>query len=150
MAGRYMNSLSGRLFVPTSLAALIALASAGTALASSGLVPCDDTVDRGQEIPTNQLHATRVNHEIDAKALAPVDAATTPLMPARYPETDAAADTALAQTDDENADVSADDSVSFERPAGSDDEQPLIRARVPGVSDGDLARYKRHMYRRDI
>lgn len=145
MAGRNLKSSSGRLYVPASLAALLALASAGTAIASSGLVPCDDAITRSQELAATELHAANVNHEIDATVLA-----ATPLVPANYPEAEAQAETALLPDYDESAAASSDESGPLERSENEDGKQPQIKARVPGMSDSDLARYKRNMYRRDI
>ena len=136
MAGRYLKSSSGRLRV---LAALLALASAGTAIASSGLAPCGDAISDSRAIAANQLHATNVNHEVNAEELAPapLDTATAPLIPAKY-----------AEVYEENDEATASEAAPARK--SDDDAKPLIKARVPGVSDGDLARYKRHMYRRDI
>ena len=147
MAGRYLKSSSGRLRV---LAALLALASAGTAIASSGLAPCGDAISDSRAIAANQLHATNVNHEVNAEELAPapLDTATAPLIPAKYPEAETAAETTLLQVYEENDEATASEAAPARK--SDDDAKPLIKARVPGVSDGDLARYKRHMYRRDI
>lgn len=156
MAGRYSKFSSGRLFVPSLLAAQLALTSAGTAIAASGLAPCDDAIGGRHEVPASELHATNISHEVEAEALAPaqLDTSTTPVAAADYAktrtETDTTAETALLRVYDESTEASNDEASPVGRAEGNDDEQPLIKARMPGVSDGDLARYKRQMYRRDI
>ncbi|MGB5257400.1 MAG: hypothetical protein WBN44_09130 [Woeseiaceae bacterium] len=146
MAGRYFKSSSGRAPVPASLTALLALASAGTASASTGLVPCDDTtIGNTRALAATRLHAANVNHEVESTALEP-----STLIPTNYPDRESATESALLQGYDENAEASTDEFAPVGRAESEDSEQPLIKARVPGVSDSDLARYKRNMFRRDI
>lgn len=126
MAARQEIPKLGRNFAAGAAIALLVGWHASPATASSNTpVLCDDVVDSALEIPAHKLQATIVNHEADAERVEE-DAAT--------------------PVDDENA----VDTRIAEKPIAASEKVPAMHARVPGVSDDALARYKRRMYRTDI
>ncbi len=106
-------------------------------------------LDPSFEISGSQLKAIKISHEIDAsraetsKSNNDADA----LSPAKYLSPKAEAE--LRKVFEKSTKPAADSPIAETRLADGD-EQPAVKARVPGVSDNDLARYKRQMYRRDI
>lgn len=152
MAGRYLKSAYHGVAVPSALGALLALAASGTAVAASGLAPCDDSVAAIHDVPPGQLQATNVAHEAVPETDAPkgLGRATPPLASANYMQSEAVAKAAPLPAYDQDAEAVTDEISPDEVSSGDDDNRPSIKARVPGVSDGDLARYKKHMLRRDI
>lgn len=150
MAGRYISCPAGRKFAASVAAWLLATTFSGPSVASSNVpVNCDEDRRIPLEIPTSELHATNASHEFDVEAAVPEESDTIeePLAPAHYltPKMD----TALRQVFEDDAEAIPEPREN-PKPAVGNDEQPAIKARVPGISDTDLARYKRHMYRRDI
>ena len=99
---------------------------ANSASASSNTpVLCDDVADSALEIPAHEFKAAIVNHETEVQrdekdVVSPVAEETT-----------------------------AEGPIA-EKPAPAGEKVPAVHARVPGVSDDELARYKRRMYRTDI
>lgn len=150
MAGRYITRPAGRKYAASVAAWLLATTFGGASVASSNVsVDCDEARKMPLEIPTSKLHASNASHEFDIEAAVPEesDGIEEPLAPAHYltPKMD----TGLRQVFEDNAE-SVPEPRNDPKPAVGDDDKPAIKARVPGISDTDLARYKRHMYRRDI
>lgn len=150
MSGRYLTLTPGRIFAIFVAATALASWQAAPAFASSNVPPpCDDAKSTALEIPDNQLHATSVSHELDARSTASdrEDESKGPASPERYltPEAEAALREFI-----EDAPKAVDQPPAGTDPVSDNKKLPAIKARVPGISEGDLARYKRHMYRRDI
>ncbi|MGB5490172.1 MAG: hypothetical protein WBM76_05030 [Woeseiaceae bacterium] len=148
MSGRYLTPSPGKTIAILAAGALLATWQA--TLASTDLQSArDDAASSSLEIPTDQLLVANIGHEFDATTIVVEQAeeskddigATKILGPS--------AEAALRQVFDDSADASADEPDEQESAIDRGD-QPLIKARVPGVSEDDLARYKRQMYRRDI
>lgn len=150
MAGRNLTPISGRLIAACFATWLIALSHGSLALASANVPPsCDEESNNVLEIPASELLASNVSNELDdknaalkisvsgedrddsARFLTPRAKSTLRQVFERNP-----APAAAPRPDDEAAE--------------DPDKPPMIKARVPGVSDVELERYKRHMYRRDI
>lgn len=126
MAGRQANPKQGKIVAAGTAIVLLAAWHANPATASSDTpVLCDDVADSALEIPAHKLQATIVNHETDAKHVEE-DAAKSP------------------------NDEKAVETPVTENPIAAGETVPAMHARVPGVSDDELARYKRRMYRTDI
>ncbi len=144
MSGTCCTTVLGKTVALLGAAALLSWFPATLALASATpTAPCDESND-ALKIPDSQLHALNVSHEVDTKSAVTerTDESGKTRSSERYLTSEV--DAALR----EFVESSSDDA---EVPAASEsDKQPAMKARVPGVSDGDLARYKRHMYRRDI
>lgn len=150
MAGRYLTPISGRFFGACTAAWLLASLPGSQALASSNVPPsCDDEASIALEIPASQLHVSDINREFEAKNAAGQrsEEDESLVSPARFFTPEAKA--TLQQAFDKGTETVVEPTPDKE-PVVESDEQPTIKARVPGVSDGELARYKRHMYRRDI
>lgn len=150
MSGRYLTPIPGRIFATFVAATTLAAWQAAPAFASSNVPPpCDDAKSTALEIPDNQLHATSVSHELDARSTASdrADESKGPASPTRYltPEAEA-----TLREFFEDAPEAVDEPPAGKDPVSDSKTLPAIKARVPGISEGDLARYKRHMYRRDI
>lgn len=127
MAGRQANPTQGNRVAAGAAIVLLAAGLANPATASSNTpVPCDDVADVALvENPVHTFQATRVNYENDAKQVD--DDAATPVNGEKAVETPDA-----------------------KSPIAEGENVPSVNARVPGVSDDELARYKRRMYRKDI
>jgi hypothetical protein len=148
MSGRYLTPNPGKTIAILAAGALLATWQA--TLASTDLQSArDEAASSSLKIPTDQLLAANIGHEFDAKSIVVEQAeeskddvgATKFLRPS--------AEAALRQVFDDSAEASADE-PDEEESALDRGDQPLIKARVPGVSEDDLARFKRQMYRRDI
>lgn len=151
MAGRYLTPYSGRIFAVCTATWLLVLSLVGPAFASSNLPPSGDSRDTTPpNVHADQLHASIIDHEFGAKE--PMDEqaadADVPLVPADdlTPEAEAALRKLLQNGIERGSQPTSD----VETTAEEDDGPATIKARVPGVSDGALQRYKRNMYRRDI
>ncbi|MGI9233823.1 MAG: hypothetical protein ACR2RD_09360 [Woeseiaceae bacterium] len=130
---------------------LLATTFVGTAAASSNVpADCNKARKSALEIPASELHATTASHEFDVAPVAPEesDDIEEPLAPAQYLTPKMG--TPLRQAFDDDAETDPEPRDDPKPAVGNDSQQPAIKARVPGMSDTDLARYKRHMYRRDI
>jgi hypothetical protein len=107
-------------------------------------------VSVSRDVPTRQLHAANVSHEFDAPRVVTeqADDDKASLAPALLvtPKVEAA----LLESYAESAEVTVAEPESDEDAVEDSYRQPAIKARVPGVSDSNLLRYKRLMYRRDI
>lgn len=150
MARRYLTPISGRLLGACLATWLLASSLGSAALASSSVPPsCEDEASIALKIPASQLLAADVSHEFDEKNAADQRAVDGEdrIAPARFltPEAKAALRRVFDETDETVAEPQAD-----EEAAADSDKPPMIKTRVPGITDGQLARYKRHMYRRDI
>lgn len=150
MAGRQSTPGKGTGFSAGAALLLVAVWSAGPAFASATSSEiCDDRTDRSLNIPTDQLEASAHRDPVDINDLAKAKSnfVTGALPPARLltPNTERT----LREVLDESASPAAASPVA-DAPQADVDERPAARARVPGLSDGELARYKRQMYRRDI
>ncbi|MGI9237702.1 MAG: hypothetical protein ACR2QZ_09920 [Woeseiaceae bacterium] len=150
MAGRYLKHPMGRTGATYIAAFLLSAMFVGTAAASSNLpAECPKARKILLEIPASELHASTASHEFDVAPVPEVesDALQEPVAPGHYPAPKI--DAALRRVFDSDAETDPEP-LDDPKPAVGTDEQPAIKARVPGISDTDLARYKRHMYRRDI
>ncbi len=126
MAGRQANPKQGKNFAASVAIVLLAAWHANPASASSNTPAlCDDVADSALEIPAHKLQATIVTHDADAKRVE--EDATTPV------DDEKAAETPIAES-----------------PIAAGEKIPAMHARMPGISDDELARYKRRMYRTDI
>lgn len=133
------NSAAGVVIV------LLATLNADVAIASSNApVRCDDVAELTLEIQVRDLNAQTLSHESDRKGLEIKDSAneSDALSPTHYlaPRAEAVLRKVFKETT-----TPASDS-----PIAETDKRPEMNTRVPGVSDDELARYKRHMYRKDI
>lgn len=126
MAGPQANPKQGKNFAAGAAIIMLAAWHANPATASSNTPAlCDDVADAALEIPAQKLQAIIVNHEADAKRVE--------------------ADTTIPVDDEKSVETPI-----AESPIAAGEKVPAMHARVPGVSDDELARYKRRMYRTDI
>lgn len=120
-------------------AAIVLLAAWHTAPAIASSNNASLRSDPGLEIPASELTVTVVSHEVDANGIDVADSAdeTDVLSPSHYlaPRVEAV----LRRVFEESA-----------TPIADSDKQPEMNTRIPGVSDDEMARYKRQMYRTDI
>lgn len=143
MAARQSTPNQGNRF--TACAAFLVLAAwhAGPASASANSASlCDDVAKLEFEVPVEQLQANVVSHEIDAKGSEKSVIEIEVISPSHYlaPRVEAALrkvfeDSTTSLTDGDRPTTNA---------------APVMNTRVPGVSDEELGRYKRQMYRTDI
>ncbi len=155
MAGR--QSLPRQSIIVAAGAALSLLlvwhASPATA-ASNPQVDCADVADATLDLPIHELKLVPVNHDIDARGPDDPDAsdrsdtlseshALVPRVKAVLRAVFKDSNPPVAEATPAAADISKPDDADS-------DKLPGMNTRVPGVSDDELARYKRHMYRTDI
>ncbi len=151
MAGRQTAPGNGKVFAANAVTLLLAACFATPVIASPNVeIGCDDLADATLEIPVHKLNAEIVNHDLDARDGDRLDAAES-LSPANHLTPRAAA--TLREAFSERARPLAEAAT----PAGDDgvddsarEEPPEMNTRVPGVTDSELARYRRQMYRIDI
>lgn len=141
MAGRQATPRQGKAYGASAL--LVVLVSAwyaGPAIASSNTFPvCDDVNDVNLEIPVKELQVATTGNKVEADEVDIVESDTEP-------------DT-FSTTENPGPDHEAILHEVFEETTtrfSESDEWPAMNARVPGLSDDELARYKRQMYRTDI
>lgn len=150
MAGRQSEPSPGHRFAACAAILLAAAWHAGPAAASANTPEmCDDAGKRSFEISGSELPLLGVGRDVDTDSMeiGQSDGDADAVLPANYlsPRAEAALRELLEDTKKRAA-----DSPVADAPRVDGGEQPTIKARVPGVSDNDLARYKRQMYRRDI
>ena len=102
---------------------------------------CDDHHEATLDVTASELTATPVSHEPETKE-AEDSAETVSADQLLKPRFDATVREIFADEDEDGEDVEETE-IEVEDPAA-------LRIRVPGVSDEDLVRFKRKMYRRDI
>lgn len=141
MAGRQATPRQGKAYGASAL--LVVLVSAwyaGPAIASSNTFPvCDDVNDVNLEIPVKELQVAITGNKVETDEVDIVESDTEP-------------DT-FSTTENPGPDHEAILHEVFEETTtrfSESDEWPAMNARVPGLSDDELARYKRQMYRTDI
>ena len=123
---------------------------AGPAAASANTPEmCDDAGKRSLEMSGRELAVLDVGRDVDADGMevGQSDGDADALLPTNY--LSPRAEAALRELLEDTKKASPDSPVT-DAPGVDVGEQPAMKARVPGVSDNDLARYKRQMYRRDI
>jgi len=123
MAARQQKSRTG-IIAAASSSLLLALCCAGTAFAAHNSTSVDISSQSKNELAADELltPATKAAlHSALETNSPPTDAAKTP-----------ATQTVVKQ------------------PEQTESELPDVSARIPGMSDNGLARFKRQMYRRDI
>lgn len=141
MAGRQATPRQGKAYGASAL--LVVLVSAwyaGPAIASSNTFPvCDDVNDVNLEIPVKELQVAINSNKVEADEVDIVESDTEPYT--------------FSTTENPGPDHEAILHEVFEETTtrfSESDEWPAMNARVPGLSDDELARYKRQMYRTDI
>ena len=149
MAGRYLTPYSGRLYAVCVATWLLMVSHANPVFASSPPPTTDDAQDRdAPDVAAEQLHALIIADLESGIATEerPGDADDT-LISADYltPE----AESAFRKLFGEDIETSPAPPAEVETVL-EEGEPATIKARVPGLSDIELERYKRHMYRRDI
>ena len=168
MADRY-SGLTTQKTLAASAASFIWLAISIPALAaSSNKLLCDEESDANLDIPVATLTTKAVEHQITLNALEDivVNSRDHKLAAARLlaPRAEAAIRDAFEDSALEEEHPAPDLSTSvLSRPvAGVDatakpegqapqaDALPGMNTRLPGVSEDDLSRFKKQMYRRDI
>lgn len=126
MAGRQASPKQSTIFAVGAAMLFVLAWHANPATASSNTpVRCDDVAESALEIPAHEFKATSVNHETEVKRVE--ENVATPVN-----------------------DKKTEEGPIAEDPVSAGEKVPAVHARVPGVSDDELARYKRRMYRTDI
>lgn len=160
------NAASHRLQAAAALCGLLVASASIPALASSGIVICDET-DRNSNrgVAAVELNVRIVDHrpvgkpagEVLTSRIAPSEEA------ASSPNADAAEDVSAEleeiATDAAGDEPAASPIVEVSAPDVADtngdqrapsDADPGIATRLPGIVDGDLVRFRNQMYRTDI
>jgi len=125
--------------VAVALILLVGAGHAAPAIASNTLAMCDDVADVRLGIDADELQATIASNNIVTKEVEAVESAaegdTSSAREGLVPRVEAAQRQVVEETTSQIAE---------------DDDRPAMKARVPGISDDELARYKRQMFRTDI
>ncbi len=145
MARRKSTPRQGKTIAAGAVIVMLAAWHAGPASASSNTrAICDDIANASLEIPASELQAKIVSHEINTKGVEVTESASEieALSPSHYlaPRVEAV----LRKVFEDSSSPLADS----DKPDG--DDVPTMNTRLPGVSNDELARYKRQMYRTDI
>lgn len=120
---------------------LTALIAAPALAAPAYKALCDKTHDATLEVSKNELTSTLVSHDL----VEPDSADKVDVLSADHllkPRVEATVREVFADSDDE-----AEPAEAVQTEA---DDPVIMNTRVPGVSDDELARFKRQMYRKDI
>ena len=143
MAARQSMPKQGKSFAAAAAFLMMAAWHTGPASASTNSPSLsDDVVNLAFAVPEKQLQANAVSNEVDAKGTERSDIVieSVPRSHILAPRVEAALRKVF-----ENMTTPLADSDKAKT-----DEAPVMNTRVPGVSDEELARYKRQMYRTDI
>jgi len=143
MAIRQSMPNQGSSFVAGAAIVMLAAWHTGPAFAAtSSSALCDDVADLTFRVPAKELQANEVSHDVDTKVVAKTEHAIDTLPPSHYlaPRVNAAL---REMFKDKTAALSDSDTTEGSNP-------PVMKTYVPGVSDEELAQYKRQMYRTDI
>lgn len=153
MAGRQSAPKQGNAFAANAVILLLAAWFAAPVTAAPNIeIGCEDVADATLEIPVHKLNAEIVNHDLEAGDVdeQTIGSDSDVLTAAHYltPQAEATLrkvfdDTARPLADLAPRNDDSDDDVARE-------ELLDMNARVPGVTDSELARYRRQMYRSDI
>ncbi len=138
MAGGQATQRPGSGRATLAALALTALWHVAPAVASSNTdAACSDIVVPTLEISANELKKTVVLADTDAIDVEEPAVAVDVISPTRLrsPVTESAV---------------PEEYNHLPASAANDEKRPPMNARVPGVSDEALSRYKRQMYRKDI
>ena len=100
---------------------------------------CDDHHEATLDVSADELTARPVSHELEAQKNQ--DAETVSADQLLKPRFDATVREIFAEEDDEE---------TLQESDAETDDPAALRIRVPGVTDEELVRFKRQMYRRDI
>jgi hypothetical protein len=107
---------------------------------------CDDAHDATLEISSDELTASTVSHELENDDVAAEIASEMGILPqghALKPNVEAA-------VRDMFTDSEKDSAAHDVNEAQESDTAVIMNTRVPGISDDQLARIKRQMFRKDI
>ncbi len=146
MAGRQSAPNLGYRFAACAAMLLAIVWHAGPAAAAANTSEmCDDAGKRPFEISGSDIAVLDV--DANSTDIGQSESDADALLPANYlsPQAEAALRELLEDTK-----KASPESPVADAPRVDGGKQPAMKARVPGVSDNDLARYKRQMYRRDI
>lgn len=151
MAGRQETPGQGNAFAANAVTLLLAAWFATPVIAAPNIeIGCDDVADATLEIAVHTLNANVVNHDLsDGDELDSRENAET-LSAAKYltPKAAATVREAFEETARPLAEVTPASDNGVDTAAA--EELPEMSTRVPGVTDSELARYRRQMYRIDI
>lgn len=150
MAGQQVVPTVGKSFA-TGVLVLLAAAWYATPVFASASSPkmCEDAASSAFEIPVTALDAMGVAEDLQSDSIGAIQPNNdgNELPASRYVPASTGTQLRGDRTDKtarEYDDPGTDSRVTV------GDKQSTVKTRVPGVSDDDLARYKRQMYRRDI
>lgn len=148
MAGRQSATKQGNAFAANAVILLLAAWFAAPVTAAPNIeIGCEGVADATLEIPVHKLNAEIVNHDVDDQAIG---SDSDVLTPAHYltPQAQATLRKVFDDTARPLAELAPRNDDSVDDVAR--EELPDMNARVPGVTDSELARYRRQMYRSDI
>lgn len=150
MAGRQSTPQHGTIFAVKAALLLLAAWFAAPAMAAPHLeTRCDDVADASLDIPAHKLTADAVSHDVGAED-GETESANDVLTPSRYlaPQAEERVREAFEDVAPPLAEAApvSDDDVD----RADEEARPSVKSRLPGVSDSELARYRRQMYRIDI
>jgi len=153
MAVRQSTPKQGNTFAANAVTLLLAAWFTAPVIAAPNIDrQCDDVADATLEIPVHELKAEIVSHDLDSDNVDEnrAESDTDVLTPAHYlvPRAKATLREAFEDAAPPLAEFTpaADSGVNNSEA----DELPDMKTRVPGVTDSELARYRRQMYRIDI
>lgn len=134
-------------YIGAASAALLLSLSFTTATASNDVKPsCDEITDKAQtaELPADSLRLRLTDHGL-------TDSSADMKSPAADPAGEKVSSPTLsADSNDSGLQDNAASSTTEAESAAAADDLPETALRLPGVSDKELPRFRRQMYRTDI
>jgi len=142
MVGRPQTPKQGNITATLTLLLLASGFAVPVLAAPDHDILCDDQHEATLDISNEELAARPVSHEPEAQK-NPENTETVSASRLLKPRFDATVREVFADDGEDVQESDAEAEAEIEEPAA-------LRIRAPGISDDDLVRFKRQMYRRDI
>jgi len=145
MAVRQTASKQGKIAAALALLALGAWYATPALAASDHKFLCEESHSATLEVARNELTARPVSHDVDASDIADLTSSSSDILSKDHvlkKRVDEAVREVFADTERE--------SLTEAETAGEPDDADILEPYAPRMSDGQFARFKRQMYRKDI
>ena len=142
MVGRLQTPKQGNFTATLALLLLTSGFAVPVLAAPNHDILCDDQHEATLDISAEELATRPVSHELETQKNAE-NTETVSASQLLKPRFDATVREVFAEDEEDVQESETEAEAEVEEPAA-------LRIRVPGISDDDLVRFKRQMYRRDI
>jgi hypothetical protein len=145
MAVRQTASKQSEIAATLALLALGAWYSAPALAASDHDILCEESHSATLQVARNELIPRPVSHDVDSSHIADMTSSSSDILskdPVLKKRVDATVREVFADTESEP--------LTEAETAGEPDDNDILEPHAPRMSDGQFARFKRQMYRKDI